>query len=129
MRYLVDTHAFLWFLNEDITLNANAAAAIEDPSHTIYLSIASLWEIAIKVRIGKLELPQPFGIFIRRQLEINRRLRLLAISIDHLDMTATIPLHHRDPFDHLLIGQALHANLMLITNDSKVSLHPVHRLW
>ncbi len=129
MRYLLDTHAFLWFLNEDIALSAKATAAIEDLSHTIYLSIASLWEIAIKVKIGKLELPQPFGVFMRRQLEINRRLRLLAISIDHLDITASIPLHHRDPFDRLLIGQALRENLTLITNDSKLSLYPVHRLW
>ena len=129
MKYLLDTHAFLWFLNDDRALSASATEAIEDPAHSIYLSIVSLWENAIKVTIGKLELPQPFGVFIRRQLEINRRLRLLSISIDHLDMTASIPLHHRDPFDRLLIGQALHEDLTLITNDSKLSLYPVHRLW
>ena len=129
MRFLLDTHAFLWFLNDDIALNFKARAAIEDPSHTVYLSIASLWEIAIKVGIGKLELPEPYAVFIRKQLAINSRLRMLAISIDHLEITSAIPLHHRDPFDRLLIAQAIHENLTLITSDATFARYDVDRFW
>ena len=129
MNYLLDTHAFLWFLNGDNALSTSATTAIEDPSHTIYLSIASLWEIAIKVGVGKLELPEPFAVFIRQQLEVNSRLRMLAISINHLEMIASIPMHHRDPFDRLLIAQAIHENLTIITSDASFALYSVDRFW
>ena len=129
MNYLLDTHAFLWFLNEDSALSASATTAIEDPSNVIHLSIASLWEIAIKVRIGKLELPESFAAFIRKQLEINSRIRLLAISLDHLEVTTSTPLLHRDPFDRLLIAQAIHENLTVITNDATFAIYPVERFW
>ena len=129
MNYLLDRHAFLWFLNEDRALSASATAAIEDPTHTIYLSIVSLWEIAINVGIGKLELPDHFSVFIRRQLAINSRIRLLAISVDHLEGSLSIPLHHRDPFDRLLIAQAMQERLTLITNDATFAFYPVERYW
>lgn len=129
MRYLLDTHAFLWFLNEDSALSAKATAAIEDPSNAIHLSIASLWEIAIKVGVGKLELPEPFAVFMRKQLAINSRLRMLAISIDHLAITSSIAMHHRDPFDRLLIAQATHENLTIITSDATFALYSVDRFW
>lgn len=129
MNYLLDTHAFLWFLNEDSALSASATTAIEDPSNAVHLSIVSLWEIAIKVRIGKLELPESFAAFIRKQLAINSRLRLLAISLEHLEITTSIPLLHRDPFDRLLIAQAIHENLTVITNDATFAIYPVRRYW
>ena len=129
MNFLLDTHAFLWFINEDGALSASATTAIEDPSNAIHLSIASLWEIAIKVRIGKLELPDSFAAFIRKQLELNSRLRLLAISLDHLAVTTYIPLLHRDPFDRLLIAQAISEDLTIITNDATFALYSVERFW
>ena len=102
MSHLLDTHAFLWFINDDKSLSQAAKAVIEDPANTIYLSVASVWEMAIKVRLGKLEMPLPFLDFMTEQMRRNSRLRLLGINIEHADIVASLPLYHRDPFDRMI---------------------------
>src|SRR5260221_5290389 len=116
MMYLLDTHASLWFINDDDGLSASAKALIENPDNIIYLSIVSLWEIAIKVSLGKLEVPSPFTKFMNEQLRENN-IALSAIKIEYASIVATLPFHHRDPYDRLIIAQALTDDLPVIGND------------
>ena len=97
MRLLLDTHAFLWFIADSPRLSARAKALLESDTDLLF-STAGLWEIAIKASIGKLSLAQPYDIFVPRQLAKNA-IEVWPISLAHLALVATLPLHHRDPFD------------------------------
>jgi len=129
MSHLLDTHAFLWFINDDKSLSQAAKAVIEDPANTIYLSVASVWEMAIKVRLGKLEMPLPFLDFMTEQMRRNSRLRLLGINIEHADIVASLPLYHRDPFDRMIIAQSLLAEFSIITKDKAFDDYEVESYW
>jgi len=128
MIWLLDTHAFLWFINDDESLSATARQAIEDPTNTILLSIASLWEMAIKVSLGRLATPSPFAEFMLGQLRQND-IALLEIRAEHTGLVATLPFHHRDPFDRLIIAQAITENLPMISRDSAFDAYRIRRLW
>ena len=128
MSYLLDTHAFLWFINDDKLLSAGAKTLIETTDETIYLSIASLWEMAIKISLGRLNMPLPFAAFISDQLH-NNYITVLNISIEHLDLLTTLPFHHRDPFDRLLIAQSLSETLPIICDDTVFDKYGVQRYW
>jgi len=128
MRLLIDTHSFLWFINDNAQLSHNARQLIEDGGNEILLSVASLWEIAIKMSIGKLNLGQPFPELFPRQLQVNR-IQLLSITLDHLSVVATLPLHHRDPFDRLLIAQATVEQVPVVGVDAAFDAYGVNRLW
>lgn len=128
MTFLLDTHAFLWFVNDDSMLSVMAKKLIEDPENVIYLSIASIWEIAIKISLGKLEMPSPFTDFIYEQLNENN-FTLLEIKIEHTEIVATLPFHHRDPFDRLIIAQSLGENLPIIGRDTTFDAYGVKRYW
>jgi PIN domain nuclease of toxin-antitoxin system len=128
VNYLIDTHTFLWFINDDPFLSLNAKVLIENPQHHIYLSVASLWEMAIKISLGKLELPLPFDDFINRQLDQNL-ISLLPITTAHTALVATLPFHHRDPFDRLIIAQSQSERLPIIGKDTLFDLYPIIRYW
>jgi PIN domain nuclease of toxin-antitoxin system len=128
MIYLLDTHTFLWFIGDDDALSATAKALIEDPESTIYLSIASLWEIAIKVSLGKLKVPSPFTEFVTEQLQENS-ITLAAIKTEYLGSVAKLPFHHRDPFDRLIIAQALNENWPVIGRDEVFDAYKIERRW
>ena len=128
MTYLLDTHTFLWFINDDPKLSATAKTLIEEPGNVIYLSAASLWEIAIKVSLGKLKVPLPFTDFIKEQLRENS-IVLLEIKPEHTGIVATLPFHHRDPFDRLIIAQSLHEKLPVIGKDEIFDVYGVKRHW
>ena len=106
MRLLLDTHTFLWFLLEAPHLSTTANALIIDPTNDIEVSPATYWEIAIKVSLGKYALPEPYDIFIEREITTNA-FRILPIEPKHTAVLTTLPFHHRDPFDRLLIAQAM----------------------
>ena len=106
MRALLDTSCFLWFLAGSEKLIINARNFIINPNNEIFLSVASLWKIAIKVSIGKLELLQPFEELIPAQLQ-NNGIGLVAIELRHLSTLIELPFHHRDPFDRLIISQGV----------------------
>ena len=116
MNYLLDTHVFLWFIKDDPALNSKAKTLIEEPENSIYFSIASMWEMAIKVSLGKLQMPSPFNEFVQSQL-IENKVTLLDIKTRHTEIVATMPFHHRDPFDRMLICQAMEHGLMIATVD------------
>ena len=128
MRLLLDTHTFLWFIMGDPKLSEKARALIEDTRNERLLSIASLWEMAIKHSVGKLSLGQPFEVLIPQQLERNS-IEILPITVAHLTVVATLPFHHRDPFDRLLIAQAAVERLSVLTVDSAFDAYAVERLW
>src|SRR5438128_9594400 len=106
MRLLLDTHAFLWFVLNDPQLSAVAKALIEDPANDILISPASSWEIAIKVGLKKLDLFAPYDDFRDRGIAGND-FEILPIEPRHTSILTTLPLHHKDPFDRLLVAQAL----------------------
>ena len=117
MKLLLDTHVFLWFILGSPHLSADARVLIEDERNRKFISVASLWEIAIKSSIGQLRLSAPFDQLIPQQLSLNG-FELLAIEITHLAAVATLPFHHRDSFDRLLIAQALAEQMPLVSSDS-----------
>ena len=105
MNILLDTHTFLWFVNDDSRLSQPARILIEAEETQPFLSVASLWEIAIKISVGKLVLKQPYETFIPQQLALNG-IGVLNITLEHTAAIATLPFHHRDPFDRLLVAQS-----------------------
>ena len=127
MRLLLDTHTFLWFVDDNPRLSSNAKALLES-DNDLLLSTASLWEIAIKLSIGKLSLLQSFAPFVRQQLSINA-IDILQIDTAHLDIVSTLPFHHRDPFDRLLVAQAMIEQLPIISADIAFDGYSIKRLW
>jgi PIN domain nuclease of toxin-antitoxin system len=128
MRLLLDTHAFLWFIMGSTNLSADARALIEDAANEKCLSVGSLWEIAIKTSIGKLTLSAPFDVLIPQQLGMNG-IELLNINLAHAATVATLPFHHRDPFDRLLIAQATVEKMPVVSADTAFDAYSITRLW
>ena len=128
MRALLDTSCFLWFLAGSEKLIINARNFIINPNNEIFLSVASLWKIAIKVSIGKLELLQPFEELIPAQLQ-NNGIGLVAIELRHLSTLIELPFHHRDPFDRLIISQGVTEGLPVISSDNVFRQYNVDVIW
>ncbi len=128
MKLLLDTHSFLWFIAGSRRLNASARLLIEDTNNRSFLSVASLWEMAIKIRLGRLSLSRPFGTLISEQLRLNG-IELLGITVEHAAVVATLPFHHRDPFDRLLISQSVVEQMPNISLDSALDAYEVTQLW
>jgi PIN domain nuclease of toxin-antitoxin system len=128
MRLLLDTHSFLWFLEANPRLSAKAQSLIHDGANEVYLSVASLWEIAIKISLGKFQLAVPFREFAETQLSTNE-ISVLGITVGHIVEVAGLTFHHRDPFDRLLIAQAMIETMPIISADSAFDAYGVTRLW
>ena len=128
MRLLLDTHAFLWFLLDDPQLSSTARALVVDPTNDIEVSPATYWEIAIKISLGKYELPEPYGLFIEREMATNN-FRILPIAPKHTAALINLPFHHRDPFDRLMIAQAIVERIPIATVDVAFDAYPITRLW
>ena len=127
MKLLLDTHAFLWFIADNPRLSAEAKALLESDVELL-ISAASLWEIAIKTSIGKLTLTQSYEVFIPQQLEQNS-IEILPVKLEHLVVVSTLPFHHRDPFDRLLIAQAMVEKMPIVGIDKAFDAYSVTRLW
>ena len=119
MNILLDTHVYLWWISSPGRLNEEAVGLISDPGNTIFFSSASALEIAIKVKIGKLELPGPVSQFLPARLKRDK-ITEIPITIQHALLVSTLPDHHRDPFDRLLVAQAMSEGFTLLTADDKV---------
>lgn len=128
MRLLLDTHTFIWFVEDNPKLSHDAKALIENGDNEVFLSAASLWEMAIKVNLGKLDLGLPFETFVPQQLAHNL-VSLLDIRFSHIIPVATLPLHHRDPFDRLLISQSITEQMPIVSADTALDGYPITRLW
>jgi PIN domain nuclease of toxin-antitoxin system len=127
MKAILDTHAFLWALAGDARMSRHARDVFAG-STVLFLSLASVWEILIKVQSGKLNLPQPAGPYVLSRLADNR-IKTLPISIDHLLAFERLPMHHRDPFDRMLIAQSMEEDWPIITADLKFKQYPVQVIW
>lgn len=128
MKLLLDTHALLWFLNDDAQLSATAKSMIEDPLNHKFVSVASCWEIAIKVGNGKLDLGEPATTFLPRELAANH-FDLLPIDIRHATSVEALPPHHRDPFDRLIFAQSILEGMEVVGVDSMFDAYGVVRRW
>jgi PIN domain nuclease of toxin-antitoxin system len=126
--WLLDTHSLLWFVVASPKLSLKARAVIEDPTNQLFFSAASLWEVAIKVSLGKLDLGEPFDHFFPRQLDVNR-IVLLRITVAHASALVNLPHHHRDPFDRILVAQAQVESLSIVSGDPALDAYGVSRLW
>jgi PIN domain nuclease of toxin-antitoxin system len=128
VKLLLDTHAFLWFISGSDKLSDHAKALIEDAGNERYLSVASLWEIAIKVSLGKLKVPLPLTRLAREHVTGNA-IEVLPIEPEHLDEQRKLPFHHRDPFDRLIIAQAIVEEMEVVTRDEAFSAYEAHCTW
>jgi PIN domain nuclease of toxin-antitoxin system len=128
MRLLVDTQAFLWWVDGASKLSRKARRAVADPGNECLFSLASCWEMAIKLSLGKLRLDEPIDTFVPAQLSANQ-FSLLEISFRHTARVAKLPFRHRDPFDRLLVAQALEDGLTVVTSDPVLTKYGVKRLW
>lgn len=126
MKQLLDTHTLLWFTIGDPRINPNLRLQIENNDN--FLSIASVWEIAIKYSIGKLTLAMSFDDFVEQQI-IGNGITIKTINQQHISVIAQLPLHHRDPFDRMLIAQAIVENIPIISADKKLDAYAIQRLW
>ncbi|MEZ4887932.1 MAG: type II toxin-antitoxin system VapC family toxin [Chitinophagales bacterium] len=123
MKILLDTHTFLWYIWGRDELGAENRALIENPSNVKLLSIASLWEIAVKVNIGKLRITVPITTLVPSEIQI------LSINLNHLEVYTQLPLFHRDPFDRLIIAQAMSEDLPVLSVDNKFDRYAIAKIW
>jgi PIN domain nuclease of toxin-antitoxin system len=128
MALLLDTHAFLWWVDNAPQLTKRARTAIGQPGESCFVSLASCWEIAIKVSLGKLTVPSSLDRFVAEQMAING-FEPLAITLGHVARVAALPFHHRDPFDRLLAAQALDRDLAIVSADPVFRQYGVRRVW
>jgi len=128
MKLLLDTHTFIWWSDEPERLSERVLEACQNSDNELILSIASIWEMQIKIQLGKLRLRHPLRYLIENQQNINS-LQILSVSVSHIYMLENLPMHHRDPFDRLLICQAIEDRLFLVSRDSVFSGYPVTLYW
>jgi PIN domain nuclease of toxin-antitoxin system len=128
VRLLLDTHAMYWYIEGAPQLSANARTLIQDASNEVLISPASYWEIAIKISIGKWQLNRPYEQFIGLGLS-QYGFQILPILPTHTARLIGLPFHHRDPFDRLLVAQALAEDIPIIGNDSALDAYGITRLW
>lgn len=126
MRLLLDTHSFLWFILGDGRCSQRARDLIEDESNEKWLSPASHWELAIKISIGKYQLAQPFEQVFDKALSDNG-FRILAIETKHTAVLTSLRFHHRDPFDRLMIAQAISERMDVVSADGTWDAYPISR--
>ncbi len=127
MNYLLDTHTFIWFINGEEELSSLARKTIEHKDANNFISIASLWEIAIKLSIGKLKLRTPFAA-IPEQIAKNG-FQILPITFEDTLKLSTLPFHHRDPFDRLIIAQSMTNQLTIISTDELFPDYGIITIW
>lgn len=128
MRLLLDTCAFIWMTSAPDSLGVRARTEIDDPAAELFLSDASVWEICLKWQAGKLGLPAPPRGWIEEQRK-SWGVARVPLELDHFYRSTELPLHHRDPFDRLLVSQAIAEDLTIVTPDSAVQSYPAPSIW
>ena len=127
MKALLDTHTFLWAIAEEGKLSRRAQQ-IYTGSNDLWVSVVSVWEILIKAQAGRLPLPKPSGPYLVKKM-VKDKIEVLPISLAHVLRTESLPLHHRDPFDRLLIAQSIEEGWPIVTVDPLFARYPVEVIW
>ena len=127
MKLLLDTHIFIWWADQPEKLSAAALSALEDEANELVLSVASVWEMQIKIQLGKLKLSLPLKELVKNQQETND-LMVSPVALTHVLALDALPFHHKDPFDRLLIAQSISDGLTVVTADSQFSAYSVKLL-
>lgn len=127
MNYLLDTHALIWFLNGEEHLSEKSKKVIENPENSLFISIATIWELAIKISLGKFKFEQGFKKFL--ELIEENGFEVIPISLEHALRLSTLEFLHRDPFDRLIVVQAMTDNLTVITKDEYMEKYSISTLW
>jgi PIN domain nuclease of toxin-antitoxin system len=128
MRLLLDTHTFLWWDETPAKLSPTALQTVQDPTNTIFFSAVTVWELQIKIQLGKLQMRMTLKQVVEEQQRDNR-LELLPLSLSHIYALDNLQMHHRDPFDRLIIAQAQAASLAIVGNDSQFAAYGVQMIW
>jgi PIN domain nuclease of toxin-antitoxin system len=128
MKYLLDTHAFLWFISADDKLSSKARSIIKNSNNEVYFSAASAWEMSIKVRLGRLTIEEELEPFIIKQLSENN-FSTLSITIFHSIYTSKLPDIHKDPFDRMIIAQSQVEDMPLISKDKNIEKYKIPVVW
>ncbi len=128
MKILLDTHAFLWLISGDDRLSETAKKTFLDPDNILFFSAASLWEICIKMSLGKLLLRGGWLKTIQDEIQVNA-IQWLSIEIPHCVELTTLPFRHRDPFDRMLVAQAMVEGMKLLSRDNRLSSYEIKRIW
>jgi PIN domain nuclease of toxin-antitoxin system len=127
MRLLLDTHTFIWYVTDNPRLSAHVKLLIEDENNEKLVSIASIWEMPIKHSIGRLNFSLPFIEFVRQQLTVSN-IGLLEINLQHIEVVASLPWHHRDPFDRLIIAQSMAQQIPILSVDAIFDAYAIARV-
>lgn len=127
MKLLLDTHVFIWWADEPEKLSSDALAALQDENNVLMLSVVSIWEIQIKTQLGKLKLSLTIKELVESQQSAND-LQILPVTLAHVLALETLPFHHKDPFDRLLVAQSIEEDATLVSADSKLSAYPIKLL-
>ena len=128
MTCLLDTHCFLWAIRDAPQLSPRAKQIIRDGRNDMLLSVASIWEIILKAQVGRLHFPQPAADFLKIQIVANR-IRILSIELRDVLRLEALPLHHRDPFDRILVAQSLEAGVPILSADSALRAYGAEIIW
>jgi len=128
MTALLDTHVFLWWLYESSRLSVRVREILADGSNTLPFSSASVWELIVKIQSGKLRMPEEPEAFIVRRLALHS-MESLSVKLEHAVRVYTLPAHHKDPFDRILVAQAISERVPIITADSQIPRYPVEVIW
>jgi PIN domain nuclease of toxin-antitoxin system len=128
VNVLIDSHVLIWSYFDEQKLNRVAAATLADPANQVLVSAASLWEIAIKISVGKLQLSEPFEDFVQHGVADNG-VPIIPIEPRHAAEVIGLPQHHRDPFDRMIVAQALIEKLPVVSSDSVLDKYGIQRIW
>jgi len=128
MKLLLDTHAFIWWDSEPAKLSPQALSICQDRQNTLLLSVVSLWEMQIKLQLGKMKLALPLKEIVESQQRTND-IEVLPVTLAHVLALESLPAHHKDPFDRLLIAQAIVEEAVLVSGDSDIAKYPVQVVW
>jgi PIN domain nuclease of toxin-antitoxin system len=128
MRHLIDTQSVIWYVDQHQLLSRPAHTAITDPANDLLLSAASVWEVAIKVGLNKLALTLPYRQWMTKALA-DLRLSVLAITVEYADVQAGLPRHHGDPFDRMIVAQAIVEQVPVISADAQLDAYGITRIW
>ena len=128
MRVLIDSHALIWYVDQDNLLSSASHAAISDPTNDLLLSAGSIWEIGIKVGLGKLVLTQPFKSWMNQAIS-DLDVTVLPLSVEYVDVQSNLRRHHGDPFDRLIVAQAIVEQVPIISADVNLDAYGITRVW